>query len=96
MVIDNSSSALREEFIDALAARGVDQAQAATIVNKLVAYLQDTRAGTTLYIPRPGRTYPVDAIRAAFADGASGRAICRRYRIDRRTLYALLDAGCDA
>lgn len=60
------------------------------IVDAVVAYLVEEYPSQDLYIPG-GVTYPVEEIRAAVRAGESMRAICRRFRIDRRTVYRLLD-----
>lgn len=60
------------------------------IVDAVVAYLVDEYPSQDLYIPS-GVTYPVEEIRAAVRAGQSMRAICQKFRIDRRTVYRLLD-----
>ena len=60
------------------------------IVDAVVAYLVEEYPSQDLYIPG-GVTYPVEEIRAAVRAGQSMRAICREYRLDRRTVYRLLD-----
>lgn len=60
------------------------------IVDAVVAYLVEEYPSQDLYIPG-GVTYPVEEIRAAVRAGESMRSICRRFRIDRRTVYRLLD-----
>ena len=57
----------------------------------MVAYLVEEYPSQDLYIPA-GVDYPVDQIRADFGS-MSVRAMCRKYRIDRRTIYRLLDDG---
>lgn len=63
------------------------------VIAAAVAYLVEEYPAQDLYIPASltPPTYPVAAIRAAFAAGESARAICQRYHLDRRTLYRLLD-----
>lgn len=61
------------------------------IVDAVVAYLIEEYPSQDLYIPS-SVTYPVDAIRADLASNVSMRRICRRYRIGRKTLYALMDS----
>lgn len=60
------------------------------IVDAVVAYLVDEYPSQDLYIPG-GVRYPVAEIRAAVRAGQSMRAICQRFRTDRRTVYRLLD-----
>ncbi|GGD45785.1 hypothetical protein GCM10007235_17190 [Pseudoxanthomonas indica] len=60
------------------------------IVDAVVAYLVEEYPSQDLYIPS-GVTYPVEQIRADMASGMSIRKLCQKYRIDRRTLYRLLD-----
>ena len=60
------------------------------IVDAVVAYLVDEYPSQDLYIPG-GVTYPVEEIRAAVRAGESMRAICRKFRVDRRTVYRLLN-----
>lgn len=59
------------------------------IVRAVVAYLIEEYPAQELYIPS-SVTYPVEAIRADFTS-MSMRALCQKYRIDRRTVYRLLD-----
>ena len=59
------------------------------IVQAVVAYLREEYPAQELYIPS-SVTYPVEDLRAALASGASVRAICKRHRIDRRTLYRVV------
>ena len=60
------------------------------IVDAVVAYLVDEYPSQDLYIPG-GVTYPVEEIREAVRAGQSMRAICRKFRVSRRTVYRLLD-----
>lgn len=63
------------------------------IVDAVVAYLVEEYPSQDLYIPAslvPPR-YPVEEIRAEIAAGRSMRSICERHRLDRRTVYRLLD-----
>ena len=60
------------------------------IVEAVVAYLVDEYPSQDLYIPG-GVTYPVEEIREAVRAGQSMRAICRKFRVSRRTVYRLLD-----
>lgn len=59
------------------------------IVKAVVAYLREEYPAQELYIPS-SVTYPVEELRAALASGTSVRAICKRHRIDRRTLYRVV------
>lgn len=63
------------------------------VVDAVVAYLVEEYPAQDLYIPASlaAESYPVDAIRQHMGQGESIRAVCRRFRIDRRTLYRLLD-----
>lgn len=85
------AAGLRHEWSRALVEAGHDQAAVDTVLRDLITHLQRTRGGTELYVPVIGRQYPVAAIREAFARHDSIRSICRRFQIDRRTLYGLLD-----
>ena len=60
------------------------------IVDAVVAYLVDEYPSQDLYIPG-GVTYPVEEIREAVRAGQSMRAICRKFRVSRRTVYRLLN-----
>lgn len=63
------------------------------VVAAVVAYLVEEYPAQDLYIPaslQPG-SYPREAIKRAVESKESVRAICKRFRIDRRTLYRLLD-----
>lgn len=64
------------------------------VVNAVVAYLIEEYPAQDLYIPA-AVSWPVDEIRRAVERGDSMREICRRHRIDRRTVYRLLDAEAD-
>lgn len=59
------------------------------IVDAVVACLLDDYPAQDLYIPA-ATEYPIEQIRADFG-ALSMRAMCRKYRCDRRTIYRLLD-----
>lgn len=59
------------------------------VVKAVVEYLIDEYPAQDLYVPS-SVTYPTDELRKALSDGESVRSICKRYRIDRRTLYRLV------
>lgn len=61
------------------------------VIDAVVAYLVEEYPAQDLYIPSAGE-HPVAQIRADF-DAMSMRALCRKYRCDRRTIYRLLDEG---
>lgn len=83
--------ALAEELAIGAAIRlRTDSDHIRPIVDAVVAYLVEEYPSQDLYIPG-GVTYPVEEIRAAVRAGESMRSICRRFRIDRRTVYRLLD-----
>ena len=70
-----------------------DSAEIHDVVKAVVEYLVKEYPAQDLYIPadlKPG-AYPVEAIRAAVKSGSSIRSICRKFRIDRRTVYRLMD-----
>jgi Mor family transcriptional regulator len=60
------------------------------VVRAVVAYLIEEYPAQDLYVPS-SVIYPVDEIRADMSVGMSIRAICRKYRMDRRTLYRVVD-----
>jgi Mor family transcriptional regulator len=64
------------------------------VVEAVVAYLVEEYPSQDLYIPASASEpqYPVAEIRAALQGGKSIRAICREFRMSRRTLYAVIDA----
>lgn len=66
-----------------------DADQIRPIVDAVVAYLVEEYPSQDLYIPS-SVTYPVAEIRADFKT-MSMRALCKKYRCDRRTIYRLLD-----
>jgi len=63
------------------------------VVAAVVAYLVEEYPAQDLYIPASlqAPTYPVGEIRKGLEQQESVRSLCRRFRIDRRTLYRLLD-----
>ena len=61
------------------------------VIDAVVAYLVEEYPAQDLYIPAAG-DYPVAQIRTDFGV-LSMRALCRKYRCDRRTIYRLLDEG---
>jgi hypothetical protein len=87
-----------EELTDELAIGAAmrlrcDSAEIHPVVKAVVDYLVKEYPAQDLYIPadlKPG-AYPVDAIRAAVKSGKSIRSVCRQFRIDRRTVYRLMD-----
>lgn len=68
----------------------VDSDDIREVVAAVVQYLLDEYPSQDLYIPA-GVTYPLEEIRAAVRAGESMRAICQRFRTDRRTVYRLLE-----
>ena len=82
---------LVEEFAIAAALRlRTDSDATRPIAQAIVMYLVEEYPSQDLYIPG-GVTYPVEEIRTAVETGESIRSVCRRFRLDRRTLYRLLD-----
>jgi len=63
------------------------------VVAAVVAYLVDEYPAQDLYIPASlqAPSYPVGEIRKGLEQQESVRSLCKRFRIDRRTLYRLLD-----
>lgn len=89
-------SELQEELAVGAAMRlRCDSDDIRSVVDAVVAYLIDEYPSQDLYIPSSlSRVhYPVDAIRNAIESKESVRAVCKRFRIDRRTLYRLMDDG---
>jgi hypothetical protein len=83
--------ALEDELTTALAAdTGLRESMARLMVIPIVRYLVSEYAGDRIYIPTPGRNYPVAEIRAAFAASRDLTAVCQEYGISRRTLYRIL------
>ena len=64
-----------------------------SVVEAVVAYLVEEYPAQDLYIPASMQSsaYPVDEIRKGMREQESVRSLCKRFRIDRRTLYRLLD-----
>lgn len=60
------------------------------VVRAVVDYLVEEYPSQDLYIPA-AVTYPVEDIRRDVQGGMSVRSVCRKYRLDRRTLYRLLE-----
>lgn len=67
-----------------------DADQIRSVVDAVVAYLVEEYPASDLYVPS-SVTYPVEEIRADFRV-MSMRALCKKHRCDRRTIYRLLDA----
>ncbi|EKT4087975.1 hypothetical protein QEG26_001931 [Stenotrophomonas maltophilia] len=63
------------------------------VVAAVVAYLVEEYPAQDLYIPASLQVsqYPVGEIRKGLERQESIRSLCKRFRIDRRTLYRLLD-----
>lgn len=87
----DAAQSLRDEWLDLLTAVGTDPKIALPVLSALIDQLQALRGGDVVYIPTPSRQYRVDQMREALDSGVSVREICRRHRLDRRTLYRLLD-----
>lgn len=63
------------------------------VVAAVVAYLVEEYPAQDLYIPASltAANYPVREMRRAVEAGDSVREVCRRFRVDRRTLYRLIE-----
>lgn len=63
------------------------------VVAAVVAYLVEEYPAQDLYIPArlAAASYPIREMRKAMEGGTSVREVCKRFRIDRRTLYRLID-----
>lgn len=71
-----------------------DSDQIRPVVAAVVAYLVEEYPSQDLYIPSTV-TYPVEEIREDFKR-MSIRAVCRKHRISRKTVYRLLDQDASA
>lgn len=60
-----------------------------SVVRAVVDYLIEEYPAQELYIPS-AVSYPVEQLRNEIASGQSVRSICKRHRIDRRTLYRVV------
>jgi Mor family transcriptional regulator len=89
--IDPARELLNELVRAVCEATGLRAVSAVRFVEPIVRHLQQNYGGEQLYIPSVGRTYPVDEMRQAVLSGVSMRALCRKYKVSRRTLYRLLD-----
>jgi hypothetical protein len=90
----NTAQALQDELAGVLKeAKGMSFDDAVTFAEPIVRYLQQQYGGDELYIPRPGRTYPITEILAARDSGKLVKDICRQYGISRRSYYNLLSLG---
>lgn len=92
------TQARRSELIDELALGAAQRLRMESddiheVVTAVVDYLLAEYPSQDLYIPAMASPppYPVERIRAAVASGESMRSICKRFRIDRRTIYRVLD-----
>lgn len=65
------------------------------VVRAVVDYLVQEYPSQDLYIPA-SVTYPVADIQRDVQGGMSVRRVCRKYRLDRRTLYRLLEEESQA
>lgn len=59
------------------------------VVRAVVEYLREEYPAQELYIPSSVQ-YPVAQLQEELASGKSVRDICKRHRIDRRTLYRVV------
>ena len=87
-----------DELVDELAVGAAMRLRCKTgdihgVVKAVVEYLTSEYPSQDLYIPASltPPAYPVEAIRQAVQEGRSIRSICRKFRIDRRTVYRLID-----
>lgn len=71
-------------------AQGVSFDQAVAYVRPIVAYLQQQYGGDEMYIPRPGRIYPVADIVEATRLRVPVKRICSQFGISRRTYFWLM------
>lgn len=64
------------------------------VVDAVVAYLVEEYPSQDLYIPASlaPPVYPVAAIRSDIKAGKSLKEVCQKYRVSRRTVYALLES----
>lgn len=92
--------ACREDLVDELSMGAaqrlrVERQSVHAVVNAVVDYLLAEYPAQELYIPAMEKppAYPVERIRRAIKEGRSMRWICREFRVDRRTVYRLLDAA---
>ncbi len=90
------------ELVDELAVGAALRLRCSTgdihgVVQAVVEYLTTEYPSQDLYIPASitPPEYPVEAIRRAVAEGKSIRSICKKYRMDRRTVYRLLDSQAE-
>lgn len=94
------ASARTEELVDELTIGAAmrmraDSAAIRPTIEAVVAYLVAEYPAQDLYIPACAHHYPVQDIRADLRDGMSTRALCKKYRLGRRTLYRVLDGDAD-
>jgi Mor family transcriptional regulator len=88
------TEALRQELVAAVVAEtGMREVLAVPLANSLLAYLQREYGGQRLYIPAPGRMYPILQIEAELRQGETPADVCKRYSISRRTLDRLFPSG---
>lgn len=94
----NTRRARVNELVDELAVGAALRLRCKTadihgVVQAVVEYLTSEYPSQDLYIPASlaPPQYPVLEIRKAVAEGKSIRSLCKRYRMDRRTIYRLLD-----
>lgn len=94
-VTEQASFEPAKKLVDEMAlalmqARGMTIEEAIANVRPIVAYLQQQYGGDEMYVPRPGRTYPIADIVDATRRGEGVRRICSRFGISRRTYFWLM------
>jgi Mor family transcriptional regulator len=88
--------ALEDEMVEAMVRdTGLKPEMARFMVRPILRHLCSEYGGERIYIPSLRAEYPVDEIRAEFANSRDVAGTCRKYSISRRTLYRLLDEAGD-
>ena len=88
----DATQALEDELVAALAKdTGMLPSLAVMFVRPVVRYLQSKHAGRRMYVPSPGRTYDVEAMRQQLAETRDVDLVCKTHGVSRTTLYRLLD-----
>jgi hypothetical protein len=87
---DPTKTLIDELVLAVCAATGVRPDLAMMFVTPCVRHLQELHGGEKLYIPRPGRTYPVAAMRRMWKATGDVDLVCSEFGVSRAQFYRLV------